>query len=40
MGKVIIKIKRTNLADLFVQRRKFSLIGNPEHGGQQMTEQY
>jgi hypothetical protein len=49
MGKVVIKIKLTNLFDLGAQHRKLSfvvdsrnrkLISNPEHGGQQMAEEY
>jgi hypothetical protein len=48
MGKVIVEVKLTNLfgqvplevLDLVVDSRKQRLIPNPEHGGEQMTEEY
>lgn len=46
VGKVVVKIKRTNLFDLGARHRKLSktkprtLIPNPEHGDKQMGEEY
>ena len=40
MGKVIVKLKLTNQADLVVDPKAQALCPNPAHGDKQMSEEY